>query len=306
MTQLQHNPVMLGPAIDGLAVHTDGRYLDGTFGRGGHSAAILERLGTDGQLLAIDRDPEAVAVARKRMAGDERFSITHGNFSDLASVAASASLDGILLDLGVSSPQLDDASRGFSFMRDGPLDMRMDPSSGVPASQFVNTAEPRDIAWVLKRYGEEKRASAIARAIAAQREDQPFTRTSELAELIEKTLGRRQPGKHPATRSFQALRIYINDELGALEAALQAAAECLKPGGRLVIISFHSLEDRVVKRALRGDISSQRHSRRLPPAVSEQRVFRPLGKPVRGDDREIQLNPRARSAILRVGERVAA
>ena len=245
---LRHIPVMLGEAVEGLAVRAGGRYLDGTFGRGGHARAVLSRLGPDGRLLLMDRDPTAIAIAEAEFSADPRVSIRHANFSSLAEWDETASgLDGVLLDLGVSSPQLDEATRGFSFMADAPLDMRMDPTQGESAADFIARADEREIADVLWTYGEERFSRKIARAIVEHRTEQPITRTGELAALIERVVGRREPGKHPATRSFQALRIQVNGELDSLKRGLEAALDRLNVGGRLSIISFHSLEDRVVK-----------------------------------------------------------
>src|SRR5882724_6607748 len=247
-TPVTHIPVMLRQALDALQIHADGIYLDGTFGRGGHARALLERLGPHGRLLLMDRDPAAMATARREFGADPRVATRHGNFADLGNwEATSAGLDGVLLDLGVSSPQLDDAARGFSFQADAPLDMRMDTSHGESAAEFLARANERQIAEVLWRFGEEKMGRRIARAIIERRQTAPLTRTGELADLIARTLGRREAGKHPATRSFQALRIAVNGELDALAQGLEAALTRLKPGGRLVVISFHSLEDRIVK-----------------------------------------------------------
>ena len=242
--QSRHIPVMLGEAVEGLSVQSDGRYLDETFGRGGHARAVLSRLGPDGRLLLMDRDPTAIATAQAEFADDPRVSIRHANFSSLAEWDETAvGLDGVLLDLGVSSPQLDEAARGFSFMADAPLDMRMDTTQGEGAADFLAHASEREITEVLWNFGEERHGRRIARAIVADRAATPFTRTGQLAALIERVVGRREPGKHPATRSFQALRIRVNGELDALQEGLNAALERLKPGGRLSAISFHSLED---------------------------------------------------------------
>lgn len=306
--ELRHIPVMLEEALEGLAVRPDGRYLDGTFGRGGHARAILDRLGAHGRLLVMDRDPAAIAVARRDFAGDARVAIRHGSFADLAAWEATADgLDGVLLDLGVSSPQLDEAARGFSFMADAPLDMRMDPGSGESAADFLARADEREIADVLWRYGEERMSRRIARAIVAQRAKAPIRRTGELADLVVRAVGRREPGKHPATRSFQALRIHVNGELDALEEGLQAALARLKPGGRLVVISFHSLEDRVVKQFIRAESGVRAQTRRgLPPAApaAAPRLVA-VGKARFPSTAEQAANPRARSAVLRVAERTA-
>jgi 16S rRNA (cytosine1402-N4)-methyltransferase len=300
---LMHIPVMRDAVLAGLAVKPDGRYLDGTFGRGGHARAILERLGASGRLLLVDRDPEAIASAEREFGGDPRVAIRHANFSRLGEWdEARAGLDGILLDLGVSSPQLDDASRGFSFQSDAPLDMRMDPTAGESAAEFLARADEREIADALFRYGEERMSRRIASAIVARRADAPVRTTRELAELVERVLGRRERNKHPATRAFQALRVQVNDELGSLERALPAAAAALKPGGRLAVISFHSLEDRIVKHFIRGEIPRPVRRGLPPPAVAEP-PLRAVGRKLVADSAEVARNQRARSAVLRVAER---
>ncbi|WP_431634314.1 16S rRNA (cytosine(1402)-N(4))-methyltransferase RsmH [Dyella sp. KULCS107] len=303
---LQHIPVMLGEAVEGLAVKADGRYLDGTFGRGGHARAVLSRLGPDGRLLLMDRDPQAIAAAKAAFADDSRVSIRHANFSSLAEWdETAAGLDGILLDLGVSSPQLDEAARGFSFMADAPLDMRMDTTQGESAAEFLARADEREIADVLWQFGEERHARRIARAIVADRDATPFTRTGQLAALIERVVGRREPGKHPATRSFQALRIRVNGELESLQRGLEAALERLKVGGRLSIISFHSLEDRAVKLFIRDHSGRTQGSRRGPPVAAAPARLAPVGKAQFPSDAEQAANPRSRSAVLRVAEKLA-
>lgn len=300
-----HTPVLREGVLDGLAPKPDGRYLDGTFGRGGHARAILERLGPDGRLLLMDRDPAAVAHAQDTFGSDPRVAIRHANFSDLAQWQATVpGLDGVLLDLGVSSPQLDDAARGFSFQSDAPLDMRMDPTAGESAAEFLARAGESEIADVLFRYGEERMSRRIARAIVARRAEAPLRTTRELAELVERVLGRRERNKHPATRTFQALRLQVNDELGSLERVLPAAAAVLKPGGRLAVISFHSLEDRIVKQFIRGE-SAAPARRGLPPPPVKPPPLRAVGKARKPDAAEIARNPRARSAVLRIAERVA-
>lgn len=302
---LEHIPVMLDAVLAGLAVRPDGRYLDGTFGRGGHARAVLARLGGDGRLLLMDRDPEAIARARSDFAADPRVAIRHANFSEVGDWdAARAGLDGVLLDLGVSSPQLDDAARGFSFQSDAPLDMRMDPTAGESAADFLARADERDIADVLYRYGEERMSRRLARAIAARRAEAPVRTTRALAELVERTLGHRERHKHPATRTFQALRIRVNDELGSLERALPALAALLNPGGRLVVISFHSLEDRVVKQFVRGP-RAQPVRRGLPAPAVPPAPLVAVGRAQQPDAAEIARNPRARSAVLRVAEKPA-
>jgi 16S rRNA (cytosine1402-N4)-methyltransferase len=306
-----HAPVLLGEALKALAVREAGSYLDATLGRGGHSAAILERLGEAGRLLAVDRDPEAIRAGQRRFAGDPRVSIVRGNFAELERVAAqagfAAGFDGILLDVGVSSPQLDDPARGFSFMRDGPLDMRMDPDAGSSASDWLAGVAERELARVLREYGEERHAKRIARAIVKARAEAPIATTGRLAEVIAAAVPGREPGKHPATRSFQAIRIFINDELDALDAALAQSLALLKPGGRLCVISFHSLEDRRVKRFIRRHSEEAEPWRGLPNVPAHARpLLRPVGKAVHAAEAEIAANPRARSAVLRAAERVAA
>lgn len=303
---LMHIPVMRDAVLDGLALKPGGHYLDGTFGRGGHARAVLERLGPSGRLLLMDRDPDAIACATGEFGSDPRVAIRHANFSELGEWnAVRGGLDGVLLDLGVSSPQLDDSARGFSFRSDAPLDMRMDPTTGLGAADFLARADEREIADVLFRYGEERMSRRIARAIVGRREDAAITTTRELAELVERALGRRERHKHPATRTFQALRIRVNDELGSLERALPAAAATLIPGGRLVVISFHSLEDRIVKHFIRGEIAAPVR-RGLPLPTVAAPPLRAVGRKQMADADEIARNPRARSAVLRVAEKPAA
>ena len=302
---LRHVPVMLGEAVEGLSVQPGGRYLDGTFGRGGHAREVLSRLGSDGRLLLMDRDPQAIAAAQAEFAGDPRVSIRHANFSSMAEWDETAGgLDGVLLDLGVSSPQLDEAARGFSFMADAPLDMRMDTTQGESAADFLAHASEQEITEVLWNFGEERHGRRIARAIVADREATPFTRTGQLAALIERIVGRREPGKHPATRSFQALRIRVNGELEALQHGLDAALGCLKPGGRLSVISFHSLEDRAVKLFIRDQSGRVQNSRRGPPVAAVAARLRAIGKAQFPSDAELAVNPRSRSAVLRVAEKL--
>jgi len=304
-----HIPVLLEAALDGLAVHPGGRYVDGTFGRGGHSRAILSRLGPQGALLAMDRDPSALEAAAN-LSGDPRFTFIRERFSRMADAVRQhwpeCGVDGVLLDLGVSSPQLDEPSRGFSFQKDGPLDMRMDPGAGAPVSEWLNEADEKSIADTLFLLGEERYSRRIARAIVAARRVAPITRTAELADLVRGAVPRREPGRHPATRTFQALRILVNDELGELRSWLETIPEVLRPGARLVVISFHSLEDRIVKRAFQGrsDASGPRLPRGLPVAPDHAvPLLRVVGKPVRPGRLECERNPRARSAVLRVAER---
>ncbi|MDR3445003.1 MULTISPECIES: 16S rRNA (cytosine(1402)-N(4))-methyltransferase RsmH [unclassified Dyella] len=304
--QLKHIPVMLGEAVEGLAVQAGGRYLDGTFGRGGHARAVLSRLGPNGRLLLMDRDPTAIATAQAEFASDPRVSIRHANFSSMAEWDETAGgLDGILLDLGVSSPQLDEAARGFSFMADAQLDMRMDTTQGESAADFLAHASEKEIADVLWNYGDERFSRKIARAIVEDRTENPITRTGQLAALIERLIGRREPGKHPATRSFQALRIRVNGELEALEHGLNAALDLLKVGGRLSIISFHSLEDRAVKLFIRDHSGRVQGSRRGPPVVAAPARLAAVGKAQFPSEEELSVNPRARSAVLRVAEKLA-
>jgi 16S rRNA (cytosine1402-N4)-methyltransferase len=287
-------------------VQAGGRYLDGTFGRGGHARAVLSRLGPDGRLLLMDRDPTAIATAREAFAGDPRVSIRHGNFAELAEWdETAAGLDGVLLDLGVSSPQLDEAARGFSFMADAPLDMRMDTTQGESAAEFLARADEREIADVLWTFGEERFSRKIARAIVARRAEAPLARTGELAALVERTIGRREPGKHPATRTFQALRIRVNGELESVQCGLAAALERLKIGGRLAVISFHSLEDRIVKQFIRDHAGRVQGSRRGPPVAAAPARLAAVGKARFPSEQELAANPRARSAVLRVAEKLA-
>ena len=304
-----HVTVMLQEAVDALAIKPDGIYVDGTFGRGGHSRLILSRLGPNGRLLAIDRDP--LAIAEAQTIDDPRFEMIPGAFSWLADYlrerGVAGQVDGLLLDLGVSSPQLDDAERGFSFQKDGPLDMRMDPTSGISASEWLAKAEADDIAWVLKEFGEERFAKKIGRAIVHDRVEKPFTRTRQLAELIARLIPIKEKNKHPATRSFQAIRIYINSELEEVERAMEGALEVLAPAGRLAIISFHSLEDRLVKQFIRKQEKGPEVPRGLPLTEAQLavgRTMKSIGKAMKPSDAEIDANPRSRSAVLRVAERL--
>ena len=305
----KHTTVLLDEAVNGLNIREDGIYIDGTFGRGGHSRLILSQLGEKGKLIAIDRDPQAIAAAAEIT--DPRFSIIHGPFSALAEYVSERDLvgkiDGILLDLGVSSPQLDDAERGFSFMRDGPLDMRMDPSRGHSAAEWLLHAEEADIAFVLKTYGEERFAKRIARAIVERNREQPMTRTRELAEVISIAMPVKDKFKHPATRSFQAIRIWINSELEEIDIALKGAVAVLAPLGRLSVISFHSLEDRLVKRFMRDQSSGPQVPPGIPMTEHQLRALggrelKLLGKMSPGDA-EVSENPRARSSVLRIAEK---
>ncbi len=304
-----HVPVLCAPAIAALQVRAGGRYIDGTYGRGGHSAAVLEQLGPEGLLLAIDRDPAAICHARERFVDEPRVIVRPGNFADLQELVDAEgwldTVDGLLCDIGVSSPQLDEAERGFGFSRDGDLDMRMDPTSGESAAQWLARVSVKELADVLKTYGEERYAKRISAAIVAAREVSPLQRTAQLAEIVKQAHPRWERHHHPATRSFQAIRIQVNGELDALKALLAQAARVLRIGGRLVLISFHSLEDRLVKRALRQPPPDPSLPRHLPPPVTSLHPWRVIGKAEKADDAELGMNPRARSATLRVAERVA-
>ena len=305
-----HQPVLLAEALAGLKIRPDGRYVDGTFGRGGHAQAILERLGPDGRLLALDRDPAAAEFVNPRFGGDPRLIFVRAPFSRLTGTLAGwdwiGRVDGVLLDLGVSSPQLDDPQRGFSFSRNGPLDMRMDPTAGLSAAAWLAQVDEAELARVLKDFGEERFCRRVARAIVAARQQTPIATTARLAQIVAAAVPTREPGKHPATRTFQAIRIAINDELGELRAVLPQTVPALAPGGRLVVISFHSLEDRVVKQFIR----EQARGRELPldlPVMGQPdgMTLRLIGRTVRPDAAEASANPRARSAILRIAERWA-
>ena len=307
--EFSHQTVMLDEAVDALVTRADGCYLDGTFGRGGHSREILRRLNANGCLLGVDRDPQAVATGQRLAAEDSRFNISHGEFSGLASYAQEQGwnkVDGILLDLGVSSPQLDDAERGFSFLRDGPLDMRMNPTQGESASQWLMRAKEDEIAWVLKEYGEEKFARRMAAAIVKARQVERIERTAQLARIVSEANPRWEVGKNPATRAFQAIRIYINGELDEVTRALEQAAELLAVGGRLVVISFHSLEDRIVKRFMRDQVKGDPLPAKLPIMAKDiPRRFRLVDKATKATDAEVNNNPRSRSAVMRVMEKIA-
>jgi len=305
----QHVAVLREAVLEQLEVRDTGTYIDGTFGRGGHSAAILEQLGPDGRLLVADRDPQALQTAAELAATDSRVTAIAGSFGGIDAMAADhgvlGEVDGIVLDLGVSSPQLDDPERGFSFLRDGPLDMRMDPAAGMSAEEWLNTTAADEMARVIARYGEERAARRIARAICAARQEQRISRTRQLADLIEAVLPRRGKQKHPATRTFQAVRIHINNELGELQAFLDKVLTVLRVGGRLCVISFHSLEDRMVKRYLRDHSRVNPALAKLPvvPDGAQPDMALPAGA-IRPDAAEVAANPRARSAVLRVGERI--
>jgi 16S rRNA (cytosine1402-N4)-methyltransferase len=301
----EHAPVLRNAAIDSLAIRADGCYVDATFGRGGHAGEILGQLGEEGKLIAIDRDPEAEAAAAVLFQSDPRASFARARFSELERHVAPASADGILFDLGVSSPQLDDARRGFSFMRDGPLDMRMDPEAGESAAAFLARAGEREIAGVIARFGEERHAKRIARAVVAARESGPVDTTGRLAGIVAAAVPGREPGRHPATRTFQALRIHVNEELAEIERALPQAVAALKPRGRLVVISFHSLEDRIVKRFMRSATREDPAWAGLPQVPAEARPrLRLVGRATFAEEAEVARNPRARSAVMRVAERL--
>lgn len=311
----EHSTVLLHETVEGLALKENGIYIDGTFGRGGHSRLILSKLADNGKLIAIDRDPKAVAEAKKIQ--DPRFHIEHNTFSEILPICEKLGLagkiDGILLDLGVSSPQLDDAARGFSFMKDGPLDMRMDNSQGLSAAEWLKQVSEQDLAWVLKTFGEERFAKKIAKAIvdynksAVQNGGECLTRTLQLAELIAQTVPFKDKHKHPATRSFQAIRIFINAELDELEKVLASALAVLAPGGRLSIISFHSLEDRMVKHFMRKQSQGEAIPKGLPlreDQIQRNQRLKVIGKAIMPSEDEIAQNPRARSAVLRIAERL--
>jgi 16S rRNA (cytosine1402-N4)-methyltransferase len=306
-----HTPVLLEEVLAGLNVQPGGWYVDCTYGRGGHTAAILARSGPHGRVLAIDRDPQAIAAARSRFDGEPRLTLKHGTFGALATLAADAGMnqrvDGVLFDLGVSSPQLDQAERGFSFSQDGPLDMRMDPAQGPSAAEWLARVSERELERVIRQYGEERFARRIARAVVAARRVTPLTRTSQLAELVADAVPVREPGKHPATRTFQAIRIEVNAEFEQLEAGLAQAVDLLKQGGRLCAISFHSLEDGIVKRFIQRETTGDPVWAGLPdvPAHARPRLRR-VGRAVHPQAAEIERNPRARSAVLRTAERLAA
>ncbi|MBL8332961.1 MAG: 16S rRNA (cytosine(1402)-N(4))-methyltransferase RsmH [Rubrivivax sp.] len=301
----EHHTVLLGEAVDALVWRPEGTYVDGTFGRGGHSRAVLQRLSPQGRLIAFDRDPEAVAVGQA--VDDPRFSIVHASFAAMAGELAARGVlrvDGILLDLGVSSPQIDTPARGFSFRFDAPLDMRMDTTRGETAADFLARADERDITRVLRDHGEERFAGPIARSIVARREGgSPVRTTGELATLVARIVKTREPGQDPATRTFQGLRIHVNAELEALEQGLNAALSLLAEGGRLVVISFHSLEDRIVKTFIARE-SRDEVDRRAPMAPPKALRLKALGR-VKPSAAEVQANPRARSAVMRVAERTA-
>lgn len=305
--QEEHITVLLHEAVDGLNVKPDGLYIDGTFGRGGHSRLILERLGENGRLFAIDRDPQAAKTAEE-FSGDKRFEFFHQNFATIEPLLTQKNLvgmvDGILLDLGVSSPQLDQAERGFSFIKDGPLDMRMDTSTGMSAAEWLAVAGVDEIRKVLKEYGEEKFSTRIARAICEIRNEKPIETTLQLAKIIDEASPVKDKHKHPATRSFQAIRIFINDELGELRKTLSVTPNMLAKEGRLSVISFHSLEDRMVKRFIKEKSKGDNFPKGLPVMASElNQEFKTIGKAIKASKDEIDQNPRSRSAVLRIAEK---
>jgi 16S rRNA (cytosine1402-N4)-methyltransferase len=301
--------VLAAEALAGLALEAGGYYVDATFGRGGHTALILQALGPEGRVLALDRDPEAIAAGRHRFADEVRLTLVHASFADLAALVPAHAHQhpcrGVLFDLGVSSPQLEDPGRGFSFRADGPLDMRMDPTRGEPVSGWLARARLDEIRQVIATYGEERFARRVAQAIVARRGTRPLESTAELAAVVAGAVRTREPGKHPATRTFQALRMLVNDELGQLERGLAAALEVLSPGARLAVISFHSLEDRVVKRFMQRESQVDPALSELPVIPAEARPrLKLIGRKQRPGAAELARNPRARSALLRVAERL--
>lgn len=309
VSRSQHLPVLLNEAVAALAIKVDGIYVDGTFGRGGHARQILSQLSANGRLLGLDKDPEAIIVGQDLAQHDPRFSIEQCSFADLTTATHArewqGNINGILLDIGVSSPQLDEAERGFSFQKDGPLDMRMNPNAGMSAAQWLATAEMEDIAHVIKTLGEERFGTRIARAVVETRDASPITTTKQLADLVDKASPFREKHKHPATRTFQAIRIYINNELGDLTAGLEQAIEVLAVGGRLAVISFHSLEDRIVKRYFREQAKGDDLPAYFPVRADELNPrVKLIGKAIKASQDELAVNPRARSAVLRIVEKL--
>jgi 16S rRNA (cytosine1402-N4)-methyltransferase len=308
MSSNAHVPVLLGPVLDGLRIRASGCYVDGTFGRGGHSRAILQRLNANGRLVAIDRDPQAIDSALPALLSDPRFELIRGECAQIQEIIGERKLtgevDGLLLDLGVSSPQLDEAGRGFSFLRDGPLDMRMDPDAGRSAAEWLATVDEKELKRVLKKFGEERHAGRIAHAIVTARGEVPIERTGQLADIIASAAPAHGQKKHPATKTFQAIRIFINDELAQLKSALEQSVNVLRSEGRLCVISFHSLEDRIVKRFIRDASREPEQYRGMPLIPEEYRPkLRPVGKLIEATAEEIAANVRARSARLRVAEK---
>ncbi|MFT6015308.1 MAG: 16S rRNA (cytosine1402-N4)-methyltransferase [Candidatus Azotimanducaceae bacterium] len=303
-----HLTVLKQEAVDALVTNPDGVFVDCTYGRGGHTQMILERISAKGKVLAIDKDLAAIDDAARRFKGEARLEVVHGSFRHLADMIAKRGLgpvDGVLIDLGVSSPQLDEADRGFSFMQDGPLDMRMDQSQGQTAAEWLNRAKASDIAYVIRRFGEEKFARRIAMRIVDAREESPLQTTGDLVKIVEAAVPTREHKKHPATRTFQAIRIFINDELQDLEDCLDEILPTLSTGGRLVVISFHSLEDRIVKRFMRNQARGEQLPSRLPIRDAEiVRHLKIIGKPVKPGDAEVSANRRSRSSIMRIGEKL--
>ena len=307
-TGTEHVPVLLHPALDALDISGSDIAVDATYGRGGHSREMLRRLGKKGRLVVVDQDPEAIAHAREHLGEDPRVTIWHGSFADLDVMARDTGVEervnGLLLDLGVSSPQLESPERGFSFREDGPLDMRMNPGVGESAAAWLARADQAEITRVIKEYGEERYARRIARSIVMARAEEPIERTAQLAAIVARAAGPSPAGRHPATRTFQAIRIHVNDELGALEQALDTGIAILAPGGRIAVISFHSLEDRRVKQTFRRLASAPPASRRMPVAPDFAPSLRLVGKKIRPDESEERANPRARSACLRIAEKL--
>jgi 16S rRNA (cytosine1402-N4)-methyltransferase len=307
VSEVSHVPVLLEEAVAALNVREGKTYVDGTFGRGGHSAAILARVGVRGRLLALDQDPAAIS---HRPLQDPRLELIHARFSEMRRVLAERGIErvaGVLLDLGVSSPQLEEPARGFSFVRDGPLDMRMDPTRGESAADWLARAEQEEIREVIRNHGEERFAQSVAAAIVAARGREPLRTTRQLAEVVGRAVRTREPGQHPATRTFQALRIHVNQELEELALALPQAADHLEPGGRLAVISFHSLEDRMVKTFIRERSTADRLPRGVPVRASElpKPQLKAVGRATKAGEAEVRRNPRARSAVLRVAEKAA-
>ncbi|WP_096334870.1 16S rRNA (cytosine(1402)-N(4))-methyltransferase RsmH [Thiopseudomonas alkaliphila] len=306
----KHITVLLNEAVAALAIKPEGIYIDGTFGRGGHSRLLLQQVAATGRLIGFDKDPQAIQTGLTLAQEDPRFTIVQRSFADLAqeieSQQLTAQVDGILLDLGVSSPQLDDASRGFSFMHDGPLDMRMNPASGISAADWIAEVSQEQLAQVFKTYGEERFAKRLAKAVVERREQQAFTTTADLAAVISAAHPAWEKGRHPATKAFQAIRIFINNELGDLEQGLEAAVKVLKPGGKLVVISFHSLEDRIVKQFIRRmEKGEQDNLPRDLPVITQrfEPILKACGKPQYASAEEVLANPRSRSAVMRVAEK---
>jgi 16S rRNA (cytosine1402-N4)-methyltransferase len=305
-----HQSVLLHESVEALGIKPDGIYFDGTFGRGGHSKEILKKLSEKGKLFAIDKDPDAIAYAKEQFGSDKRFHIIHGSFADIQEFALNeqvlGKVNGILLDLGVSSPQLDNPERGFSFMHQGPLDMRMDLTQDLSAQKFINEAEADEMALIFRRYGEERFAGRIAKAIVTARTVTPITTTLQLAEIVKEANPKWEKHKHPATRVFQAIRIHINEELNDLTQCLENCLDVLAPEGRLAVISFHSLEDRIVKQFMRDKEQGERLPLEIPVRFEEIKTnFKRIGKAIMPDESEVSTNIRARSAVLRIGEKIA-